>query len=54
MPSKWFTADRVAAFRLARHHLIALDAKVRRGMAAEAEALATFLAARCDVAYKAL
>ena len=50
----WFVEERAKAFTLDVQPFGALGTKVRRGIAAEAEALGIFLGARCDVEYKAL
>jgi len=50
----WFLEERAKAFAVDVQPFGALDAKIRRGIAAEAEALGSFLGARCDVEYKAL
>jgi len=50
----WFLEERAKAFTLDVQPFGALDAKVRRGIAEEAEALAMFLGARCDVEYSTL
>ena len=50
----WFLEERAKAFTACKvvvQPFAALDAKVRRGIAAEAEALGQFLNARCDVQY---
>jgi len=47
----WFLEERAKAFTVDVRPFGALDAKVRRGIAAEAEALGTFLGARCDVQF---
>jgi winged helix DNA-binding protein len=47
----WFLEERAKAFTVDVQPFEALDAKVRRGLEAEAEALGTFLGARCDVQY---
>ena len=50
----WFLEERAKAFTVDVQPFGALDAKVRRGIADEAEALGEFLGARCDVQYKAI
>jgi hypothetical protein len=50
----WFLEERAKAFTVDVQPFGALDAKVRRGLEAEAEALGTFLGARCDVQFKAI
>lgn len=47
----WFLEERAKAFTVDVQPFAALDAKVRRGIAAEAEALAMFLGAPCDVQF---
>jgi len=47
----WFLEERAKTFTVDVQPFGALDAKVRRGIAAEAEALGDFLGARCDVQY---
>ena len=47
----WFLEQRAKAFTVDVRPFATLDAKVRRGIAADAEALGAFLGARCDVSY---
>jgi Winged helix DNA-binding domain len=47
----WFLEERAKAFTVDVQPFGTLDAKVRRGIAQEAEALGAFLGARCDVQY---
>jgi hypothetical protein len=47
----WFLEQRAKAYTVDVQPFATLDAKIRRGIAAEAEALGTFLGARCDVQY---
>jgi hypothetical protein len=47
----WFLEERARAFTVDVQPFGSLDAKVRSGLAAEAEALGVFLGARCDVVY---
>jgi len=47
----WFLEERAKAFTVDVQPFGALDARVRRGIAEEAEALGKFLGARCDVQY---
>jgi hypothetical protein len=48
----WFLEERAKAFTLDVQPFGTLDANVRRGLAAEAEALGVFLGARCDVQFR--
>jgi hypothetical protein len=50
----WFLEERARAFTVDVQPFGTLDAKVRHGLSAEAEALGVFLGARCDVQYKAI
>jgi hypothetical protein len=50
----WFLEERAKGFTVDVQPFGALDTRVRRGIAEEAEALGTFLGARCDVQYKAI
>jgi hypothetical protein len=50
----WFLEERAKAFTVYVQPFEALDTKVRRGIAQEAEALGAFVGARCDVQYKAI
>lgn len=47
----WFLEERAKAFTVDVQPFGTLDTKVRRGIAAEADALGIFLGARCDVQY---
>ena len=47
----WFIEERAKGFTMDVQPFGALDGKVRRGLAEEAEALGQFLGARCDVQY---
>jgi len=47
----WFLEERAKAFTVDVRPFRALDARTRRGIAGEAEALAAFLGARCDVQF---
>ena len=47
----WFLEERAKAFTVDVQPFGALDSRVRRGIAAEAEALGRFLDARCDVQF---
>jgi hypothetical protein len=47
----WFVEERAKSFTIDVQPFGTLDAKTRRGIAAEAGALANFLGARCDVTY---
>lgn len=47
----WFLEERAKAFTVDVQPFGPIDAKTRRGIAAEAEALSAFVGARCDVAY---
>ena len=47
----WFLEERAKAFTVDVQPFAALDAKVRRGLEAEAEALGKFVGARCDVQF---
>ena len=50
----WFLEERAKSFTVDVQPFGTLDAKARRGLAQEAEALGAFLGARCDVQYKAI
>jgi len=50
----WFLEERARTFTVDVRPFRALDSKVRRGIAGEADALGKFLGARCDVEYKAI
>ncbi|HET9832487.1 MAG TPA: winged helix DNA-binding domain-containing protein [Vicinamibacterales bacterium] len=47
----WFLEERAKSFTVDVQPFATLDAKVRRGIAAEAEALGAFLGERCEVTY---
>src|SRR5438477_450460 len=47
----WFLEERAKSFTIDVQPFAALDAKIRRGIAQEAEALGSFLGARCDVQF---
>ena len=47
----WFLEERAKSFAVDVQPFATLDAKARRGIAAEAVALGAFLGARCDVTY---
>jgi hypothetical protein len=47
----WFLEERAKSFTVDVQPFATLDAKTRRGIAAEAEALSTFLGERCDVQF---
>ena len=49
--SVWFLEERARSFTVDVQAFETLDAKIRRGIATEAEALGHFLGARCDVTY---
>ena len=50
----WFLEERAKAFTVDVQPFAALDAKTRRALEGEAEALGAFLGARCDVQFKAI
>jgi hypothetical protein len=50
----WFLEERAKAFTVDVQPFGRLDAKVRRGIEKEAEALGAYLGERCDVEYKAI
>ena len=50
----WFLEERARAFTVDVQPFAALDAKTRRALEGEAEALGEFLGARCDVQFKAI
>jgi hypothetical protein len=48
----WFLEERAKGFTVDVQPFGSIDAKIRRGITGEAEALGRFLGARCDVTYK--